>query len=68
MYCLGYAERPHPGTQLSFMLHELVFWDVIRSSHRILTRLHRCEILQPYVAATMRMHSDAIFPLSMLLE
>ena len=25
MYCLDYAERPHSGNQLSFMMHELVF-------------------------------------------
>ena len=33
---------------------------VIRSSHRILTRSHGCKILQPYVAAAVRMHSDAV--------
>ena len=47
------------------MLHELVYsWGVIRSSHRILTRSHRqpysCKILQPYFAATVRTHSDAV--------
>ena len=25
MYCLPDAQIPHPGNQLSFMLHELVF-------------------------------------------
>ena len=39
-------------------------WGVIHSSHRICTRSHRirisCKILQPYVAATARMLSDAL--------
>ena len=29
---------------------------------------HSCKILQSYVVAMVRMHSDAIFPLSVLLE
>ena len=35
-------------------------WGVIRSSHCIRTRSYSCKILQPYVAATVRTHSDAV--------
>ena len=52
-----------PDNQLSFMLHELVFLGAIRSSHHILqlaSHLYSCKILQPYVASTIRMHSDAV--------
>ena len=38
-------------------------WGVIRSSHRIRTRslhIHTVVNLQPYVASTVRMHSDAV--------
>ena len=41
-------------------------WGVIRSSHRILYTFtlysYSCKILQPYVAATIRTHSDAVLP------
>ena len=41
MYCLDYAERPHPGNQL----HELVFLGMIHSSHRIYIRSHLIRIV-----------------------
>ena len=44
MCCLDYAERPHPGNQLSLMLQQLVFLGVILSSHRICTCSHRIRI------------------------
>ena len=63
MYCLDYAERP--GNQLSFMLHELVFLgchsQFTSYPYTFASYLHSCKILQPYVAATVRMHSHAIF-------
>ena len=37
------------------------FWGAICSSLRIRTYSYSCKILQPYVAATVRIHSDAIF-------
>ena len=65
MYFLDYAERHHPSNQLSFMLHELIFLGFILNSHLIRTRSHRIRIVvtlsQPYIQATVRMHSDAIF-------
>ena len=65
MYCLNYAERPHPGNQLSFMLHELEFLgcqlQVASYPYTFASYSHSCKILQPYVAATLRMHSEAIF-------
>ena len=39
MYGLDCAERRHPGNQLSFMLHELVF-SGYQLQHRIRTRSH----------------------------
>ena len=65
MYRLDYAERPHLDKQRCVMPHELVLLGVIRRSHRIRTRSHPIrivgKILQPYVAATVRRHSDVIF-------
>ena len=65
MYCLDYAERPHPGNQLSFMLHELVLLgchsQFVSYPYTFALYSHCCKSLQPYVAATVRMHSDAIF-------
>ena len=116
MHCLDYAERPHPGNQLSFMLHELVFLgyhsqfaSYTYTSQRIrivkfynytlrlrgniflyrcfsnenvrqksvlinkqwffiskcrfgrTRRIHVNQPLQPYIAATIRMRSDAVF-------
>ena len=57
MFCLGYAIRPQSRNQLFFMLQELVFlgyhWQFALYSYS-------CKILQPYVAATVRMQSDAV--------
>ena len=65
MYCLDYAERPRPGNQLSFMLHELVFLECHSQfssyPYTFASYLHSCKILQLYVVATVRMPSDAIF-------
>ena len=65
MYSLDDAERPHPGNQLSFMLHELVFlWchsQFASYPYTLASYLHNCKILQPYVVATVLLHSDAIF-------
>ena len=66
MYCLGYAERPHSANQLSFMLHELA--SILGVSLKFVSYLytfasysHSYKILQPYVAAKVRIHSDAIY-------
>ena len=65
MYCLDYAERPHPGNQLSFMLHELVFLgchtQFASYPYTFASYLHSCKILQPCVVAMVRMHSNAPF-------
>ena len=65
MFSLDHAERPHPSNKLSFMLHELVFFGCHSqfASYRYTfsSYSHNCEILQPYVAAKVRMHLDAIF-------
>ena len=46
------------------MLHELVFlgYHSLFASYRYSfgSYLHSCKIVQPYVAATVRMHSDAV--------
>ena len=55
MYCLDNAERPQPGNQLFFMLHELVFLGY-HSQYS-----YSCKISQPYIVATARMYSDAVF-------
>ena len=58
------AVIPDPGKQLSFMLHELVFFGC--HSHFASYRytfapyLYSYKILQPYVTATVRMHSDGV--------
>ena len=65
MYCLDYVERPHPGNQLSFMLHELVFLGchskLASYPYTFTSHSHSCKILQLFVASTVQMHSDAIF-------
>ena len=65
MYCLDYAERPHSGNPLSFVLHEPVFLgyhsQFASYPYTFASYSHSCKILQPYVATTVRMHSDAIF-------
>ena len=47
------------------MLHELVFWGCNSQfalyPHKFPPYTHSCKILQPYVGATLRMYSDAIF-------
>ena len=64
MYCLDYAKIPHPGDQLSFMLHKLVFLgchlQFALYRYMFALYLHSCKILQN-VAAMVQMHSDAIF-------
>ena len=65
MYCLGYAERPQPDNQLSFMLHGLVFLayhlQFASYLYSFASYSYSCKILQPYVVARVRMHSDAVF-------
>ena len=64
MYCLGNAERLRLDNLLSFMLHELVFLGC--HSHfasypqSFASYSYSCKIPQPYVAATVRMRSDAV--------
>ena len=58
MYCLDYAERPYPGNQLSFMLHDLV---LLERDSQFASYWHSYKILHPYVAATVPMHFSAIF-------
>ena len=62
---LKHAQRPQPYNLLSFMLHELVFFEY---HSRFASYLHSFawysysgKILQPHVAVTVRMHSDAVF-------
>ena len=65
MCCLDYAERFHYGNHLSFMLYELVFlgyhtqFALYKCSFALYS--YSCKMLQPYVAATVHMHSDAVF-------
>ena len=67
MYCLDYAGRPPSGNQLSFMLHELVGIPVVSfaqfASYPYLFALYSYsgKSFQSYVAATVPMHSDAVF-------
>ena len=65
MYCSDYEERPQLDNLLSFMLHYLIFLGIIRSSLRISYSFalysYSAKILQPYVATTVQMHSDAVF-------
>ena len=65
MYCFDYPERHHPGNQLSFMLHKLMFLgchlEFASYPYTFASYSHSCKILQPYVVATVRVHSDAIF-------
>ena len=35
-------------------------WGVILTSHTFASYSYSCKILQPYAAATVRMHSDAL--------
>ena len=65
MYCFDNAERPHPCSQLSFMLDELVFLgchsQFASYLYTFASYSHSRKILQLCVVATVRMHSDAIF-------
>ena len=65
MCCLEYTERPDPGDQLSFMLNKLVLLgyhsQFVSYPYTFSSYSHSSKILQPYVAATVRMYSDAIF-------
>ena len=65
MYCLDYAKYLRSRNQVSFLLHELYSWGIIRGSLRIRTDslrifLYSCKILRPYGVVTIRMHSDAV--------
>ena len=64
MHCLDDAETPHPSNQLSFMLHELVFFgchlQFALYPYTFASYSDSCTILQPYIAATVRMRYDAI--------
>ena len=57
MYCLDYAKRPQPDNQLSFMLHKLVF---LGYHSQFAPHSYSCKILQRYVAAIVRMHSNVV--------
>ena len=63
MYCLDYAERPQPFIQLSSMLHQMVRVSLAARFVSVLSvpYSYSCKILPPYIAATVRMHSDAVF-------
>ena len=58
------AEIPLPDNQLSFMLHELVFLvchlQFALYPYTFASYSYGCKIFQPYVAATVRMHSNAV--------
>ena len=55
---------PQPGNQLSFMLHELVFLgchsQFASYPYTFASYSYSCKSLQPYVAATVRIHSDEV--------
>ena len=65
MHCLDYEERPQPGNQLFFMLNELVSLgchsQFASHPYTFASYSYGCKILQPHVAATARMHPDAMF-------
>ena len=65
MYYLGYVQRPQPDNLLSFMLHELIFLEnhlqFASYPYTFPSYSYSCRILQTYVAATVRTHSDAVF-------
>ena len=65
MYCLDYAERLQPNNVLSFKLHELVFLrynsQFASNPYSFASYSYRFKVLQPYVAATVKMHSDVAF-------
>ena len=65
MYGLDYTERPQPDNLLSFMLHELVFFgyhsQITSYPYSFALYSYSCKILQPYVVATVQMHSNAVF-------
>ena len=55
-------DRPQSGNQLSCLLHELVFLGYHSAyPYSFASYLYSRKILEPYVAATMQMHSDAVF-------
>ena len=60
------AAISQPGNQLSFMLHELVFLgchlQFASCAYTFASYSYSCKILRPYVAAMVRMHSDAVLP------
>ena len=57
-------EIPQPGNRLSFILHELVFLgchlQIASYPYTFSSYSYGCNILQPYVAATVRIGSDAV--------
>ena len=61
------CKKPHPSNQMCFMLHELAFFgchsQFVLYPYTFTSYSHSCKILQPYVAATVRMHSEQYFPL-----
>ena len=59
------TERPQPDNLLSFMLHELVYLgyhsQMALYPYSFASYSYSCKILQPYVAATVEIHSDELF-------
>ena len=68
MHCLGNAERLQLDNHLSFMLHEPVSLagSLGYQSHfasypySFASYSYRCKILQPHIAATVRLHSKVV--------
>ena len=55
------VEISQPNNQVPFMLHELVCHSKVASyPYTFASYSYSCKILQPYVAASVRMHSDAV--------
>ena len=64
MYCSDWCRNISAFYQLSFMLCELVFlWchsQFASYPYTFASYSYSCKILQPYVAATVRMHCDVV--------
>ena len=63
MYCSDNAEKLPFDNLLSFRLHELVFFwyhSQLASYPYLFASYSYSKILQPYIAATVRMHSDTV--------
>ena len=58
------AQVPRPGNQLSFILHKPVLLECHSQftsyPYTFASYSYTCKISQPYVAAIVRMHSDAV--------